>query len=198
MPSPTGRGARVETRVAVVQGVGVLLGRVRDRAHVQDAVNGVPSSPCEPISELFRRDDVQEAPPAQVLPLALPLPRSSTIRMSSRPRVVQRPHQRAADKSRAACHHQHKQTLRRYYSTRTAEAKVTPGGPAWAGAGPTDLTDAQWQAVQECLPKARGGRTGRKRKYRLREIVNSLFHLLRTGCPWRRPAPRPAALGRRL
>ena len=49
----------------------------------------------------------------------------------------------------------------------------------------TDLTDAQWQHLQACLPKARNGRTGRRRKYPLREVVNGLFYQLRTGCAWR-------------
>lgn len=49
----------------------------------------------------------------------------------------------------------------------------------------TDLTDDQWQRLQDCLPKAKDGRTGRARKYPLREVVNALFYQLRTGCPWR-------------
>jgi len=49
----------------------------------------------------------------------------------------------------------------------------------------SDLTDDQWQIVVECLPKARNGRTGRKRIYPLREVVNGLLYQLRTGCPWR-------------
>ena len=49
----------------------------------------------------------------------------------------------------------------------------------------TDLSDDQWQKLQECLPKARNGRTGRRRKHPLREVVNALFYQLRTGCPWR-------------
>ncbi len=49
----------------------------------------------------------------------------------------------------------------------------------------TDLTDDQWQRLQECLPQAKDGRTGRRRKYPLREVVNALFYQLRTGCPWR-------------
>jgi len=49
----------------------------------------------------------------------------------------------------------------------------------------TDLTDDQWQNLQDCLPKAPNGRTGRRRKYPLREVVNGLFYQLRTGCPWR-------------
>lgn len=49
----------------------------------------------------------------------------------------------------------------------------------------TDLTDAQWQALQECLPKATNGRTGRPRKHDLREVVNALLYLLHNGCTWR-------------
>ena len=49
----------------------------------------------------------------------------------------------------------------------------------------SDLTDDQWQTLQGCLPKARNGRTGRRRKHPLREVVNGLFYQPRTGCPWR-------------
>ena len=49
----------------------------------------------------------------------------------------------------------------------------------------TDLTDDQWQSLQDALPKAKDGRTGRTRKYPLREVVNAMFYQLRTGCPWR-------------
>jgi putative transposase len=49
----------------------------------------------------------------------------------------------------------------------------------------TDLTDAQWQALQQCLPKAIHGRTGRPRKHDLREVVNALLYQLRNGCTWR-------------
>ncbi len=49
----------------------------------------------------------------------------------------------------------------------------------------TDLSDAQWQALQHCLPKATNGRTGRPRKHDLREVVNALFYQLHNGCTWR-------------
>ncbi len=54
----------------------------------------------------------------------------------------------------------------------------------------SDLTDAQWQTIQEVLPPAKGGRTGRRRKYPLRkyplrEIGNAVFYQARTGCAWR-------------
>lgn len=49
----------------------------------------------------------------------------------------------------------------------------------------TDLTDAQWQKIEAVLPPAKGGRTGRRRKYPLREIWNAIFYQARTGCAWR-------------
>ena len=50
---------------------------------------------------------------------------------------------------------------------------------------PSDLTDEQWRKIESVLPAAKGGRTGRPRKYDLREIWNAIFYQLRTGCAWR-------------
>ncbi len=50
---------------------------------------------------------------------------------------------------------------------------------------PSDLTDEEWQKIESVLPVAKGGRTGRPRKYPLREIWNAIFYQLRTGCAWR-------------
>jgi putative transposase len=47
---------------------------------------------------------------------------------------------------------------------------------------PSDLTDAQWTAIEPVLPPAKPG--GRPRKVDLREIVNTLFYQNRTGCQW--------------
>jgi putative transposase len=47
---------------------------------------------------------------------------------------------------------------------------------------PSDLTDAQWQIIEPLLPASSGA--GRPRKTNLREIVNAIFYLLRTGCSW--------------
>lgn len=51
---------------------------------------------------------------------------------------------------------------------------------------PSDLTDDQWHKIEAVLPPARGGRTGRRRKYPLREVWNAVFYQARTGT---RPAP---------
>ena len=48
---------------------------------------------------------------------------------------------------------------------------------------PTDLTDEQWKLVEPMLPCAKPG--GRPRKADLREVVNALFYLVRSGCQWR-------------
>jgi len=48
---------------------------------------------------------------------------------------------------------------------------------------PTDLTDEQWKLVAEFLPPALPG--GRPRKTDLREVVNAILYLVRSGCQWR-------------
>ncbi len=46
----------------------------------------------------------------------------------------------------------------------------------------TDLTDAQWEIIRPLLPPPPGG--GRPRKTDMREVVNAIFYVLRTGCAW--------------
>ncbi len=48
---------------------------------------------------------------------------------------------------------------------------------------PSDLSDAQWRILEPLLPPAKPG--GRPRKVNLREVVNAIFYVLRTGCAWR-------------
>ena len=48
---------------------------------------------------------------------------------------------------------------------------------------PTDLTDDQWALIEPLLPGPAW--TGRRRTLNLREVVNALLYLLRTGCQWR-------------
>jgi putative transposase len=48
---------------------------------------------------------------------------------------------------------------------------------------PSDLTDEQWKLIEPFLPLALPG--GRPRKTDLREVVNALLYLVRTGCQWR-------------
>jgi putative transposase len=46
----------------------------------------------------------------------------------------------------------------------------------------SDLTDAQWLLISPLLPSAKSG--GRPRTVDLREVVNTLFYQVRTGCQW--------------
>ncbi|WP_084545162.1 IS5 family transposase [Derxia lacustris] len=47
----------------------------------------------------------------------------------------------------------------------------------------SDMADAEWAALQPLLPAV--GRTGRKRRMDLREVINALRYLVRSGCGWR-------------
>ena len=49
---------------------------------------------------------------------------------------------------------------------------------------PSDLTDAEWEQVAPHLPKRKSPR-GRKREHSLREILNAIYYVLRSGCSWR-------------
>jgi len=45
------------------------------------------------------------------------------------------------------------------------------------------MTDAQWALIEPLLPLAPTG--GRPRKTDMRDVVNAIFYILRTGCQWR-------------
>jgi putative transposase len=47
----------------------------------------------------------------------------------------------------------------------------------------TDLTDAQWHLIAPLLPPAKPG--GRPRSVDLREVVNGILYVTRSGCQWR-------------
>jgi putative transposase len=47
---------------------------------------------------------------------------------------------------------------------------------------PSDLTDEQWALVEPLFPVYPGGRP---RKTSLRDVVDAIFYLVRTGCQWR-------------
>jgi len=48
---------------------------------------------------------------------------------------------------------------------------------------PSDLTDAQWRLIAKRIPPAKPG--GRYRSVNMREVVNGILYLVRTGCSWR-------------
>ena len=47
----------------------------------------------------------------------------------------------------------------------------------------SDLTDGEWAIIAPFLPPP--GQTGRPRRWPMREIMNAIFYVLRSGCPWR-------------
>jgi transposase len=63
----------------------------------------------------------------------------------------------------------------------TASARRQYARPAARYA--TDLTDAEYVLIAPHLPAPK--RLGRPRRVGLREVVNAILYLLRTGCPWR-------------
>ncbi len=46
----------------------------------------------------------------------------------------------------------------------------------------SDLTDDQWQIIEPLIPPAKCG--GRRRTVDMREVLNGIFYVLRTGCSW--------------
>ena len=48
---------------------------------------------------------------------------------------------------------------------------------------PSDLTNEQWTIAESLIPPAEPG--GRHRSVDMREVVNGIMYLLRTGCSWR-------------
>jgi transposase len=45
---------------------------------------------------------------------------------------------------------------------------------------PTDISDKEWRLVEPLLPGT--ARTGRPRKTELRQVINTLRYLVRSGC----------------
>lgn len=48
---------------------------------------------------------------------------------------------------------------------------------------PSDLTNQEWAILEPLIPPARGG--GRPRTTDMREVLNAIFYVDRTGCQWR-------------
>src|SRR5438309_6186138 len=48
---------------------------------------------------------------------------------------------------------------------------------------PSDLTEAQWSLIEPHLPPEPGG--GRPRKTDMRDVLDAILYILRTGCQWR-------------
>jgi putative transposase len=48
---------------------------------------------------------------------------------------------------------------------------------------PSDLTDQQWSIIAPWIPPAEAG--GRRRSVNMRQLINAIVYLNRTGCSWR-------------
>ncbi len=48
----------------------------------------------------------------------------------------------------------------------------------------TDLTDKQFELIELLLPAAKNQHGGRPREVNLREVINTILYLNRTGCQW--------------
>ena len=48
---------------------------------------------------------------------------------------------------------------------------------------PSDLTDEQWNVVEDLIPPAKPG--GRPREVSMCEVLNAIMYVLRSGCAWR-------------
>lgn len=48
---------------------------------------------------------------------------------------------------------------------------------------PSDLTDSEWNVLEPLVPPVKPG--GRPRSVDMREILNGIFYILRSGCAWR-------------
>jgi len=59
-----------------------------------------------------------------------------------------------------------------------------PGEQEERKAYPSDLTDAQWAIVEPLIPAPRSDRGGRPRELDMREVLNTLLYLNRSGCQW--------------
>ncbi len=50
---------------------------------------------------------------------------------------------------------------------------------------PSDLIDEEWEILQPIFEELEPYTIGRPRTTDLREILNAIFYLNKTGCPWR-------------
>jgi putative transposase len=50
---------------------------------------------------------------------------------------------------------------------------------------PTDLSDAEWACLKPHLPAPKKPGRGRPNVHSPRKILNAVFYVLKSGCPWR-------------
>jgi putative transposase len=50
---------------------------------------------------------------------------------------------------------------------------------------PSDLSDLQWDNIEHLISKPPKGPGGRPRRYELRDLLDAMFYMARSGCSWR-------------
>ncbi len=52
---------------------------------------------------------------------------------------------------------------------------------------PTSLSDEEWQQIKSLVPSAKSakGKRGRPVSLERRDLVDAIFYIVRSGCPWR-------------
>lgn len=50
---------------------------------------------------------------------------------------------------------------------------------------PSDITDEEWEILKEALEEIEPYTTGRPREVDLREVLNAIYYINKTGCQWR-------------
>ena len=48
---------------------------------------------------------------------------------------------------------------------------------------PSDMNDSEWCLIEPLIPPAKSG--GRPRSVDMREVVDAIFYVMRSGCAWR-------------
>ncbi len=48
---------------------------------------------------------------------------------------------------------------------------------------PSDLSDDEWAILEPLIPAGKPG--GRPRQVEMRDVLNGIFYVLRSGCAWR-------------
>jgi transposase len=61
---------------------------------------------------------------------------------------------------------------------------------------PTDLSDDEWSRLRSYLPSPKA--QGRPRTHSLRDVLDAIFYVLKSGCHWRLLPPRLPSVDYRL
>jgi putative transposase len=78
---------------------------------------------------------------------------------------------------------QSKQAQEDTIAVRERREQQSPNREQFSHRYPSDLTDLEWAILEPLIPEAKAG--GRPRTVDMREVMNAILYVLRTGCQWR-------------